>query len=688
MGQKITLQNTGTSIGYINYQNLSNLELVAQAPVNPGQTLTIWCVTNSLNIFRLPNSNIVTVNTEVFPIDNPIPANPERKTEMVIGTIDSSPNWQSYVFNYDTGSFSSPVDTGVNYTNYGFNCCPSIAGLSKSGYMVLFSGLGNVYVRFYDYLGSEIESYSNESNDYNYYFINNKFLIFIDYDNGQLLYSDGVTVNTIEWNTNYDFGIDTDYDDSILNKFLIYSGNGNYSTYQLIGMDGVTPLMNYDNRFYEVSMPQYDVSNFIPAFIYNNQSTYSFFNIYDSNGKILQEVDLTNLGNDYNNYDLNYFGDNKMNVIFYNGVDNSVPYQIYVYDGNTNTMVQTTHEKGLNFEYWDTYYDSAYCGINFQDSQDFHIVFYDYDYGNDGDFITVDYCDVLSYFDSNSGFTNYVFASAAGYNYKIDINDTSINKSFQTLVDVTGGWLRLLTISSSGVSTNNICQLTSLNGYDFNNITYNSDTYIIVVQVLGGFIAYAYDTEGNQLDARPLVGSYNSNTYLNTIYVYDSVDGWYFNNKTNNFVPIGIYIDSYQSYFDTDTSIDSKNGYPILLKDGLDVRVIYNDSISSVFTLPDDNNTDWNINMSNNSFMYTYVNSSNNIVCEVYDLLFNIITSQTTSETSWNDNQLFGDRALLVTNTPNGDKVYGLSTNGNGSISILNNGYGYAPNDIVWWCGY
>ena len=29
----------------------------------------------------------------------------------------------------------------------------------------------------------------------------------------------------------------------------------------------------------------------------------------------------------------------------------------------------------------------------------------------------------------------------------------------------------------------------------------------------------------------------------------------------------------------------------------------------------------------------------------------------------------------------------GLSKNGNGSISILNNGYGYAPNDNLWYCG-
>jgi hypothetical protein len=686
MGQKITLQNTGTNIGSVSYQNLSDLTLVSQMVILPNQTKTIWCVTNSLNIARIPNSNVIIVSSEDFPpSDNGTTANPQKKTEMVIGTIDSSPNWQSYVFNYDTGQFSSPVDTGVNYTNYGFECCPSIAGLSQSGYMVLFSGLGNVYVRFYDYLGNEIGTYSNESDNYQYYFINNKFLIINDYINGKLVYSDGESVKTIEWDTNNDLYVDTDYDDSISNKFLVYSGNNFYSSYQLLDMDGVTPLMNYDNRFYDVTMPMYDASNFIPAFIYNTSGTYSFFNIYDSNGKILQEVDLTNFGDDYTNYDINYFGNNKMSVIFYNNGDGDVPYQIYVYDGDNNLLTQTSHDRGFNYLNWDTYYDYSYCGINTQYSQDFHIVFMDGSYSNDYDFRVVDFCDIVSYFNVNQEFSTYTFATDANYSYYIAVDDLNVNQTFQALVSEDSGNLSLLTITSTGSSVNDVCSFSSLSNYYFSNISYNGDTYVFTARVPGGDIAYAYDMEGNQLDARPLVGEYSNTTAFNTIYIKDISNGWYFNNMTNNFVPVGYYTTTYYPNYSTDTILDSKNGYPLLLKNGLSVKVIYNDSVSSTFTLPENN--DYSIDMTNNSFMYTYENLSNVIVSEIYDLSFNIITSQTTSETSWNDTQLYGDRGLLISNISGGYKVYGLSANGNGSIEILNNNYGYSPNDNLWWCG-
>jgi hypothetical protein len=525
MGQRITLQNAGTSIGYISYQNLSDLELVAQAPINPGQTITIWCVTNTLNIFRLPNSNIVTVSTEVFPNDNPIPANPQKRTEMVVGTISGSTTYQTYVFNYDTGTFSSPVDTGIAFSAYSINLIES-----KVGYMVVFSTLGYVSVRIYDYLGNEIGSYDGGTDgSHSNYSISNKFLVFIDNSSGTLIYSDGVTVNTTLFNPIDEFFIDTDYYNSISNKFLIYSADTNYSSYQLVDMNGFTPLMNYDNRFYQVYMPMYEVSNFIPAFVYNTGGTYSFFNIYDSNGKTLQQVDLTNLGTGYTNYDISYFGSNKMSVIFYTSGDTAVPYQIYVYDGDTNLLTKTSHERGDNYREWDTYYYDSFCGYDNAVYEDFHIVFYDFDFGENGFFITVDFCDIVSYFNVNQEFSTYVFANNANYDYYITIyNGLTVNDSLQALVSEDSGRLSLLTITSSGDSVSDVCLLSSLSSNYFYSTTYGSDTNIFIVQVSGGYIAYAYDMEGNQLDARPLVNNFDNVSILNTYYLRDDYNGWYF----------------------------------------------------------------------------------------------------------------------------------------------------------------
>ena len=698
MGQKITLQNTGTNIGSVSYQNLSDLSFVRSMIISPNQTITIWCVTNSLNITRITNSNVIIVSSEEFPpVPSTPPTIPQRKTEIVIGTIDSSPNWQSYVFNYDTGSFSSPVNTGVHYSSCSINNV-NVYSLTKSGYMVTFYGSNEVYNNFYDYLGNVINSYTAESNGEFDYYLTNGFLIFIDYDNGVLLYSDGVTVKTIEWNTDNDFYVDgnagsimfSQYANS--NKFVVYSGNGFYSSYQLIDMNGVTPLINYDNRIIDVYTPKNEGVNFIPSFFYNeNNGIYSFFNIYDSNGKILKEIDLTNIEKDgYSNVDVYYFGKNKMNVIFYNKNGN-IGYQIYVYDGDTNTLTTTSHERGNNYLNRQIIYNYNYLGINDASSQDIHIIFYDDDYSTDGDFTVITYCDILSYFDSEGEFSSYVFTS--GNTNSITLEDYSINKSFQTLVDNGNDTLSLLTITSGGTSINTICNLKTLKEPAFNSLTSYSDTFIFTVNTNGGYVAYAYDVEGNQLDSRTFVGEPNSNNVSNTFYIQDDINGWYFNNVTNSFVPVGKY-NIYYPQFSSETDFTNKNNQPLLLQNGLSVRILYNDRIGPIFTVPESFPAEvalfrkgpfgW-ATMTNNSFMYIYRNLSGNMVCEVYDLSFNIIASQTTSESYWEDYQLYGDRALLITIISEGYNVYGISKNGNKSISILVNGYNFAPNDILWW---
>jgi hypothetical protein len=697
MGQKITLQNTGTNIGSVSYQNLSDLSFVRSMIISPKQTITIWCVTNSLNITRITNSNVIIVSSEEFPpVPSTPPTIPQRKTEIVIGTIDSSPNWQSYVFNYDTGSFSSPVNTGVNYTTCDIY---NVYSLTKSGYMVTFYGSNEVYNNFYDYLGNVINSYSAESSEKFDYYVTDGFLIFIDYDNGVLLYSDGVTVKTIEWNTDNTFEVDgnpgslmsSQYANS--NKFVVYSGNGSYSTYQLIDMNGVTPLINYDNRIIEVYTPKNEGTNFISSFFYNkNSDVYSFFNIYDSNGKILKEIDLTNIEiNGYDNFDVYYFGKNKMNVIFYSS-DNKTPYQIYVYDGDTNTLTTTSHERGDNYGRRKPIYDYNILGINADFSQDIHIIFYDNNYSTDGDFTVITYCDILSYFDSEVEFSSYVFTS--GNTSSITIDEYSINKSFQTLVDNGNDTLSLLTITSGGTSINTICNLNTLKEPAFNSLTSYSDTFIFRVNTNGGYVAYAYDAEGNQLDSRTFVGEPNSNNIANTFYIQDDINGWYFNNVTNSFVSVGKY-NTYDQLPSSETDFTNKNNQPLLLQNGLSVRILYNDRIGPIFTVPEsfpggdvalfkEDPFGW-VTMTFNSFMYIYRNLSGNMVCEVYDLSFNIIASQTTSESDWEDYQLYGDRALFITIISEGYNVYGISRNGNKSISILGNGYNFAPNDILWW---
>jgi hypothetical protein len=285
-----------------------------------------------------------------------------------------------------------------------------------------------------------------------------------------------------------------------------------------------------------------------------------------------------------------------------------------------------------------------------------------------------------------------VFTS--GNTSSITLDEYSINKSFQTLVDNGNDTLSLLTITSGGTSINTICNLNTLKEPAFNSLTSYSDTFIFRVNTNGGYVAYAYDVEGNQLDSRTFVGEPNSNNIANTFYIQDDINGWYFNNVTNSFVSVGKY-NTHDQLPSSETDFTNKNNQPLLLQNGLSVRILYNDRIGPIFTVPEsfpggavalfkEDPFGW-VTMTFNSFMYIYRNLSGNMVCEVYDLSFNIIASQTTSESDWEDYQLYGDRALFITIISEGYNVYGISRNGNKSISILGNGYNFAPNDILWW---
>jgi len=65
-GQKYVIQNTTSSIVFINYQRLSDNMWQYQVPLEPNQVRTLWVVTGTFNP-NYNNSPLNVIEEEVFP---------------------------------------------------------------------------------------------------------------------------------------------------------------------------------------------------------------------------------------------------------------------------------------------------------------------------------------------------------------------------------------------------------------------------------------------------------------------------------------------------------------------------------------------------------------------------------------------------------------------------------------------
>lgn len=764
-GIKYILRNECTSPALITYQNYSNQLWQYQVEFLPGQTRTIWATEGTLS-YDLTKTCIRVLSKTVYPSTSTTPSQPSTNPNVdytnqyliQVSTMATSNNFEYSVLNYQNATIVGPIDLGFSTSN---NWFLNDTYDTLNGWMLVFlnSVNNNKKVYFINKTGSINYVYEANTNSTSYGAYSNRFGGFIDNVNNVFVFSDFSTTYTYNIPSNRDsFFVDCNFDCGNYAGIVVYQEINNYSEYILFKPSGYQTLFNYNNGDYSVNSIVYNKSNFFGILVYSNDnSQYSFYNVYNSNGVLINSINLEEnsltsvnsvnlntptvssginnifavepsttsgsgtgvtvqisiitgtvasvqlfgrgsgysigdtiiidgsqiggssgidnitltvsfLGNfNLDNYDIQPFGDGKINMIFYTNSDATIPYFIVTYDGISNEFYTTSHDRdALLYSYygWNQYY--TYWGDESSDgtpSNDFHIQFNDDDGSYDGDLYSVDDCDIVSWFDSTKEFSVYVFAKNENDNYYISQFEEYVGKSLMLYSNRNNSYISFEIFQPLGHSSVNIVSTNDLDTWNINT-RFCGDKFASNFDLDGSRLVFIHNYDGTQIDMLYFTNNnYGWDGEYNSLFLTDNTNNssYYWNNSVSSIVSIPYY-ENYDNlnYYNTTSQIN--NGQQLLWTDtGYTSQILTQNTLSVVRTLPvvDDN---YSIRITKNLVVLLTENNIGRLVVYVYDLNYNLLNTVTTNETSWNTFATQENRIYLQTDGPNSTYVHYLIT--------------------------
>ncbi len=593
------------------------------------------------------------------------------------------------------------IDLNIDSTLY---YCGNIYELTNSGYMYEFRDNDTEDDRIVIFTNSsnlEIGRYTGTTTSRSANTLEGRWVTYEDVNNGVLTYSDGVSVYTYTWDpvTHY---IDIAYDyDAITSDgtFIIlkreigqWTYNGNGSSYIVNPTDGTTSLFKTwtEGTWVRHQMvPSNDTIHVLTETLDNTTgSTYTNYEIYDSTGTILETISLT--GATYQSYDGIFHGANKHTIVFYNSNDVNVAYKIVHYNGDTQTLIETSHNRGTAYpniymdgdrNFWSSSLDRNNGAVVIQ--------FYDgnsgTNYGNE-----VTFCDIMYMFNNQTSFTTYTFA-----------NDDSGKRisSWGQLSDIFrvacvngDGVASVLTIMSGSTrieSLNiNAVDVTQWNHYSLgnkaiyqiwtnsgNNVTYK---YINELGVVTDSLDYGLiEAWASSADSQ------GQNGYIGIRSEGDI--GFYVYSGATGFTQTDYYATTYTPItYASDTF--KENTEMVLFTNGqLGFRILSSTGITQEFSFPEYNNYDISIGKTKFMFVYQDYNDSNTVKIRLYNFAGTLLNSATTTWTGWTSTWGVNERFIVTNTDVNGvAEIYLVSENNITSLTFQNTGSDTEINDYVY----
>jgi len=624
------------------------------------------------------------------------------QTYVYMNRMNDSDNYAAATLNFNTFT-AEIIDLGVDINIWNNN---NIYEITNSGYMYYFRGVADSNDRlvvFTDASNNEITRYSGTTGNASRNTLDGGWTTFEDVDNGVLKYSDGTSVYTYTWDpvTHY---IDIEWDwDAISsdNTFIIkkwevaplsgWTNNGPGQSYIVNPNDGTTSLFKTwtdgtyirhhispsSNAIHVITETQDNVTG----------STYTTFEIYDTSGNILETVLLT--GATYNNYYEEFHGTNKHTIVFYSYNDINVPYKIIHYNSDTSTLIQTSHNRGTEYQ-----------NINMQGYQNFWsnsvdrnngaVVIQLYSGGNWTSYgYEVTFCDIMYMFDNQSTFSTYTFADDESKK----INSWGqLSDIYRVACDNGDGIAAVLTIMSGSTRIESLSvNVTDVYQYNYWSLG-NKSIYQIFTNSANN-VTYKYINElgvvTDTLDDYGLITSYASNVNTQGQNGYISIQsegniGFYVYSGSTGFTQT----DYYGNIYDTppyDTNTFKQNSDMVLFTDGqLDFRVLNSTGLTQSFSFPEYSGYSINVGATKFMFVYSDYNDNNLVKIRLYDFAGTLLNSETTTWTnSWNT---YGVNERFVVNnyTSNTVEIYLVSENVITSVTTQDYGSEEEVNDYIY----
>ena len=403
-------------------------------------------------------------------------------------------------------------------------------------------------------------------------------------------------------------------------------------------------------------------------------------------------ITVTSLGNfEYNEFDINFFGDGKMNLILWDGLNNNIPYLVYVYDGTNNEIYKMNHNRvtGIaNYYDWITYYDDLNDESNDGvPSEDFHINFYDDDGSWNGNLYSMDYCNIVSWFNGEQSFTTYQFAYNDNYDVYLSLYEDYLGDSLILYSNRDDNYINYEVFTLSGQQTVQIVQTSSLDGWNFNNVWAGeklmtefylqgtNESLFFIHNYDGTYVDDLYVNAGN--DGSDYDGEYNSiiiNNYFN-----DTT--YYWNSSLDHIVTLPDFYPDWNSANNYTTTLNHNEGNFVLFNDATYKAIIVTkNSVTSSINIS--GGYDYNFRIGKNVMSYLYKNNSTDkIVVKVYNLQGLLLNVINTNETTYNNFIISENRVYLQTGSGSNYIHYLITANGYKTVTTSNNNSTYSVND-------
>ena len=540
------------------------------------------------------------------------------QTGFFMSAISGGTTYQYVILDPATGTVSSPIDTGLSFTDYSQD---DIKPLNHSGYGLYFQSQNDSndrVVQFIDAFGTLIETYSGNTSNFDSDDLEGKILYAQFHDLGVLKYFDGVSVGTYTYNTD-DENVTVEWEDDGTSRdgsFIIRCSSGGTNTHKILNASrpGAVSLTSYNYSNYSVNVRLYDSGDYVAIDKYDsNNGIYTSFEMYDLDGNIISVNDISSFN--YTSRSTDHFGTNKFTVLFYNDNDINQDYKIFAYNGTS--VISTTHERGSSFQNYNTY-SQNYDNPN-QDylSETHTYMFYPNSTGNNGPFSTVDYMSLVSVCNGTTGFT--VNSIATGTTFSFHWNPDGVY--YNDMVVRPDGKLYAMFVLPSGVTyTELVANASTLTGLGKTNagnyIVYETQvdnthpTFHLVNGTTGALL--------DQLTFTPAGGySWSTNHSYSALVItdYDNSVGWYLNTSANEFTQ---FSGQYNNIWTPPTFFrgnDVFTDHPSLLMyntNNLSARILSTTGLSDEFTLPTSNNGSYDLYRGNSFISYFYRSTDNN----------------------------------------------------------------------------
>ena len=619
-----------------------------------------------------------------------------------VDKMADSDNYGAAVLNFNDFT-AEVIDLGLDHTLWNNR---NTYFSNESGHMFYFTDVSNSdnkIVIFTDSSNTEIARYSGTTDSFSRGILADKWTYAEFVDEGVLKYSDGTSVYTYTWDPSTHFiDIDSTWDEEasdgtfVIEKWEIgqWNYNGNGQSYIVNPEDGTTTLFKTwtDGTYIRHKMGL--SSNFIVVETQNQAqsgNTYTNLQICDTSGTVLRTVSLT--GNTYNDHQTLFHGTNKFTTVYYNNNDSTVDYKIIHYNGNTNTLIETSHVRGLNYGSINLNGDQSYWPSSSNLKRGGVVIMFYNNINSTYVGTEVTHCDIVYMFDNQSSFSTYTFADDQT---KYIQTWGQLSDIFRTVVDNGDGVVSMLTIMSGSTRTESMDLFTS-------GVTYVNSLYLgnkSLVQLWSNNatdVTYKYinavgvvtDTESGSL-----TGSYNSSMDNEGEVAYIKM------NTTTGDTAFYVYSGSTQmistSFY---TNLTDSNLYDSETKEVPDViflwseggetgRILTSTGISDELILPEMYTREVRVGKDKIMIVYQDPNDSNYVKFNLYNFSGTLLNSTETTYTTWND--VWGVKDRFVIHLYNGDtntRIFYLVSESGITFATIGNhdDEGGQINDYVWW---